>query len=312
MTVAGQNTKRPDLVLYVNGIALGVLELKRSTVSVTEGIRQQLDSQKRAFIQPFYATVQLVMAGNETEGLRYGVIETPEKYWLRWKEGDAHAEAEDNPLLRELSQLCAKDRLLEIVHDFMVFDAGIKKTCRHNQYFGVRAAQTRVQEREGGILWHTQGSGKSLIMVWLAKWIREHVNDSRVLIVTDRTELDEQIEKVFNGVSEDIYRTADGADLVRVLNASEEWLVCSLIQKFGASEEGDIDAFIDDLQKHLEWSKNSCGRSVVELQEAPEMLAASHGPALAHLLARKEEEGALPLVVPLAVEVFDVRAHRGS
>ena len=251
VTVVGENTKRPDLVLYVNGIALGVLELKRSTVSVTEGIRQHLDSQKRTFIQPFYATVQLLMAGNETEGLRYGVIETPEKYWLRWKEGDAHAEAEENPLLRELSQLCGKDRLLEIVHDFMVFDAGIKKTCRHNQYFGVRAAQTRVQEREGGILWHTQGSGKSLIMVWLAKWIREHVNDSRVLIVTDRTELDEQIEKVFNGVSEDIYRTADGADLVRVLNASEEWLVGSLIQKFGASEEGDIDAFIDDIQKYL-------------------------------------------------------------
>ena len=146
VTVVGENTKRPDLVLYVNGIALGVLELKRSTVSVTEGIRQHLDSQRRTFIQPFYATVQLLMAGNETEGLRYGVIETPEKYWLRWKEGDAHAEAEENPLLRELSQLCGKDRLLEIVHDFMVFDAGIKKTCRHNQYFGVRAAQTRVQE----------------------------------------------------------------------------------------------------------------------------------------------------------------------
>ena len=251
VTVVGENIKRPDLVLYVNGIALGVLELKRSTVSVTEGIRQHLDSQKKAFIRPFYATVQLVMAGNETEGLRYGVIETAEKYWLRWKESDAHAEAGDNPLLRELGQLCGKDRLLEIVHDFMIFDAGIKKTCRHNQHFGVRAAQTRVQEREGGILWHTQGSGKSLIMVWLAKWIREHVNDSRVLIVTDRTELDEQIEKVFEGVSEDIYRTADGADLVRALNASEEWLVCSLIQKFGASEEGDIDAFIDDIQKHL-------------------------------------------------------------
>ena len=251
VTVAGENTKRPELVLYVNGIALGVLELKRSTVSVTEGIRQNLDSQKREFIQPFYATVQLLMAGNETEGLRYGVIETPEKYWLHWKEGDAHAEAGDNPLLRELSQLCGKGRLLEIVHDFMVFDAGIKKTCRHNQYFGVRVAQTRVQGREGGVLWHTQGSGKSLIMVWLAKWIREHVNDGRVLIVTDRTELDEQIEKVFKGVSEDIYRTADGADLVRVLNASEEWLVCSLIHKFGASQEGDIDAFINDIQKHL-------------------------------------------------------------
>ncbi len=251
VTVAGENTKRPDIVLYVNGIALGVLELERSIVSVTEGIRQNLDSQKKAFIQPFYSTVQFVMAGNDTEGLRYGVIETPEKYWLRWKETNAPATAGDNPLLRELGQLCSKGRFLELVHDFVVFDAGIKKTCRHNQYFGVRAAQARVKRREGGILWHTQGSGKSLIMVWLAKWIREHVRDSRVLIITDRTELDEQIEKVFKGVSEAIYRTKSGEDLVRVLNASDEWLVASLVHKFGASEEGDVDAFIEDIQSHL-------------------------------------------------------------
>ena len=91
VTVRGENTKRPDLVLYVNGIALGVLELKRSTVSVTEGIRQNLDSQKKEFIEPFFSTVQLVMAGNDTEGLRYGVIETSEKYWLHWKEKEAEA-----------------------------------------------------------------------------------------------------------------------------------------------------------------------------------------------------------------------------
>ena len=251
VTVYGVNTKRPDVVLYVNGIALGVLELKRSTVSVTEGIRQSLDSQKREFIRAFYTTVQLVLAANETEGLRYGVIETPEKYWLRWKEAEAHPDAGDNPLLRELSQLCGKARLLEIVHDFMVFDAGIKKTCRHNQYFGVQAAQHQVRCREGGVLWHTQGSGKSLIMVWLAKWIREHVTNGRVLTITDRTELDEQIEKVFKGVSEDIYRATSGADLVNVLGGGEEWLVCSLIHKFGASEEGDVDAFVDDIRKHL-------------------------------------------------------------
>jgi type I restriction enzyme, R subunit len=251
VTVAGENNKRPDIVLYINGVALGVLELKRSIVSVTEGIRQNLDSQKKDFIRPFYATVQLVMAGNDTEGLRYGVIETPEKYWLRWKERDAHPGAGDNPLLRELGQLCSRGRLLELVHDFMVFDAGIKKTCRHNQYFGVRASQTRVQRREGGILWHTQGSGKSLIMVWLAKWIREHVRDSRVLIITDRTELDEQIEKVFKGVSEDIYRTKSGADLVQVLNTSDQWLIASLVHKFGASEEGDVDAFLEDIRSHL-------------------------------------------------------------
>ncbi len=251
VTVTAENTRRPDIVLYVNGIALGVLELKRSTVSVTEGIRQNLDSQKKVFIHPFYTTVQLVMAGNETEGLRYGVIETPEKYWLRWKEAEAHPDAGDNPLLRELSQLCCKERLLEIIHDFIVFDAGIKKTCRHNQYFGVRAAQGHVKRREGGIIWHTQGSGKSLVMVWLAKWIRENVTDPRVLIITDRTELDEQIEKVFKGVSEDIYRTRTGADLVHVLNTGGEWLICSLIQKFGASEEGDIDAFVEDIRRHL-------------------------------------------------------------
>ena len=267
VTVAGEHTKRPDLVLYVNGIALGVLELKRSIVSVSEGIRQNLDSQKKTFIRPFYATVQLVMAGNDTEGLRYGVIETPEKYWLRWKEAEAHPDAGENPLLRELGQLCSKARLLELVHDFMVFDAGIKKTCRHNQYFGVRAAQERVRKREGGILWHTQGSGKSLIMVWLAKWIREHVKNSRVLIITDRTELDDQIEKVFNGVSEDIYRTKSGDDLVQVLNASDEWLVCSLVHKFGASEEGDIDAYLADIQSHLPKAFHAKGEIFVFVDE---------------------------------------------
>lgn len=255
VTIAGEHTKRPDIVLYVNGIALGILELKRSIVSVTEGIRQNLDSQKKEFIRPFYSTVQLVLAGNETEGLRYGVVETPEKYYLRWKEAEgAHPDAGDNPLLRELSQTCRKDRLLEIIHDFIVFDAGIKKTCRHNQYFGVHAAHEHVKRREGGIIWHTQGSGKSLTMVWLAKWIREHVTDARVLLITDRTELDEQIEKVFNGVSESIYRTKSGADLVQVLNKNEEWLVCSLIHKFGAGEDlsdKDVDAYVEDIKKNL-------------------------------------------------------------
>ncbi|MGQ0799263.1 MAG: type I restriction endonuclease subunit R [Pseudomarimonas sp.] len=254
VTVEGEHDKRPDLVLYVNGIALGVLELKRSTVSVSEGIRQNLDSQKKAFIQPFYSTVQLVMAGNETEGLRYATIETPEKYWLRWKEPTAHPDAGDNPLLCELGQLCRKPRLLELVHDFIVFDAGIKKACRHNQYFGVKAAQESVRRREGGIIWHTQGSGKSLTMVWLAKWLRENLRDARVLIITDRTELDEQIEKVFKGVNEQIHRTRSGADLASVLNANEEWLIGSLIHKFGASEEiadADVQAFVEEIRKSL-------------------------------------------------------------
>ncbi|WP_372922252.1 type I restriction endonuclease subunit R [Roseovarius sp.] len=243
--------KRPDVVLYVNGIALGVLELKRSTVSVAQGIRQNLDNQKKTFIQPFFATMHFVMAGNDTEGLRYGTIDTPEKYYLTWKEtGDAWADL-PSPLDRQLAQLCNKERFLELIHDFVVFDAGIKKLCRHNQYFGVRAAQERVRRREGGIIWHTQGSGKSLTMVWLAKWIREHCRDARVLIITDRTELDQQIAEVFKGVQEDIHRTTSGADLIARLNDTTPWLIASLIHKFGGKEEGDIDGYLEEVKRAL-------------------------------------------------------------
>lgn len=243
--------KRPDVVLYVNGIALGVLELKRSTVSVAEGIRQNLDNQKKVFIEPFFATVQWIMAGNDTEGLRYGTVETPEKYYLNWKE----ASSIENPLDRALTQLCEKSRFLELIHDFIVFDTGVKKLCRHNQYFGVRAAQEYAKRQEGGIIWHTQGSGKSLTMIWLAKWIREHVTDARVLVITDRTELDEQIERFFLGVSEGIYRTKSGADLIATLNATTPWLMCSLIHKFGGKEDGeevgDIPGYIAELKRAL-------------------------------------------------------------
>jgi type I restriction enzyme R subunit len=249
VTVVGEHTKRPDLVIYVNGIALGVLELKRSIVSVSEGIRQNLSNQQPDSIQRFFSTIQFVMAGNDTEGLRYGAIETPEKYTLTWKEeGES---AVENLLDRHLIQLCEKHRFLEIIHDFIVFDAGTKKLCRPNQYFGVRAAQSCIHQREGGIIWHTQGSGKSLTMVWLAKWIREHKQDARVLIITDRTELDDQIEKVFLGVDEAIYRTKSGQGLIDTLNKTEEWLICSLIHKFAGKEEGDVQSFIDEVTRNL-------------------------------------------------------------
>ncbi|AQT70085.1 Type-1 restriction enzyme R protein [Anaerohalosphaera lusitana] len=254
VTIRGTHDKRPDVVLYINGIAVGVLELKRSTVAVSEGIRQNLDNQKKDFIRPFFAAMQFVMAGNETEGLRYGTTETKQKYYLQWKEAGAEPVPGENTLLKELAQLCCKQRLLELMHDFVVFDSGVKKVCRHNQYFGVRAAQEYVRDRKGGIIWHTQGSGKSLTMVWLAKWIREKVTGSRVLVITDRTELDEQIEKVFKGVQEDIYRTKSGADMVSVLNSNTEWLICSLIHKFGRQDDlsdKDIKEYLKDIRKSL-------------------------------------------------------------
>lgn len=269
VTVEGVHKKRPDIVLYINGIATGVLELKRSTKSVTEGIRQNLDSQKPEFIEPFYTTVQFVMAGNDTEGLRYGVTETPEKYWLHWKEENSENTGND-PLLDELGQVCSKGRFLELIHDFIVFDAGTKKACRHNQYFGVKAAQERVAARESGIIWHTQGSGKSLTMVWLAKWIRENVENARVLLITDRKELDEQIEKVFKGVKEAIYRTQSGADLIHTLDRNEEWLICSLVHKFGSGDnmsDKDLDEFVQEIQSHIHKGFSAKGRIFVFVDE---------------------------------------------
>ena len=253
VSIKGENKKRPDIVLYVNGIALGVIELKRSSVSVSEGIRQNLDNQKKDFIRNFFTTMQLVMAGNDTQGLRYGTIETPEKYYLEWKEDINNPY--DNLLDFHIRRVCNKQRFLQIVHDFIVFDSGVKKTCRHNQFFGIEAAKKHIARREGGIIWHTQGSGKSLTMVWLAKWVRENVRDARVLIVTDRTELDEQIEKVFSGVEEEIYRTKSGTDLVSTLNQVNPWLLCSLVHKFGRQTDSDDDAateaFIEELKKSL-------------------------------------------------------------
>ena len=263
VSIKGEHNKRPDIVFYVNGIALGVLELKRSNVSVLEGIRQNLDNQSSTFIKPFFHTMQLVMAGNDTEGLRYGTIETKEKYYLTWKE-DPKATDElsieiqnfcsqvEYSIDKHLIGLCHKERFIEIIHDFIVFDRGIKKLCRPNQYFGVKAAQKRVKSREGGIIWHTQGSGKSLTMVWLTKWIRENIPDSRVLIITDRDELDKQIEKVYKGVDEDIYRTKSGKDLIDKLNNTTPLLLCSLIHKFGGKDEDEsYDDFIKEITQDL-------------------------------------------------------------
>jgi type I restriction enzyme, R subunit len=264
VTITGKpNTKRPDIVIYVNGIALGIIELKRSTVTVSEGIRQNLVNQKKEFIQHFFSTIQLVFAGNDTEGLRHGVIGTPERFFLKWKEeGDIEI-----PLDRSVVQMCEKHRFLELIHDFIVFDAGIKKTCRTNQYFGTKATREFCVNREGGIVWHTQGSGKSLIMVWLAKWLRENVKDARVLILTDRTELDEQIEKVFKGVNEDIHRTTDGADLITSLNTKNDWLMCSLIHKFGSSDKEETEAFIEDIKSKLPNNFSAKGEMFVIIDE---------------------------------------------
>ncbi|WP_314724201.1 HsdR family type I site-specific deoxyribonuclease [Enterocloster bolteae] len=259
--------KRPDLVLYINGIAFAVIELKRSTVSLSEGIRQNLTNQRPDMIMSFFATIGLVLAGNDSEGIRYGTTGTPEKYYLSWKEdanakdevsATVRAQIEDYPLRldKNLISLCRKERLVELLHNFIVFDSGTKKTCRPNQFFGNMAARDFVWRHEGGIIWHTQGSGKSLTMVWLSKWIKETVPNSRILIITDRDELDVQIEQVFAGVSEKILRIRRGSELIQKINDTSPVMMCSLIHKFGKKNrnkggETDYTGFIEELKRSL-------------------------------------------------------------
>lgn len=248
VTIKGAKERRPDIVLYINGIAIGVLELKKASVSASEGIRQNISNQLHLFNKPFFTTIQLVMAGNDSNGLYYGTTKTSEKFFLKWKEDNDVYNPDEILLDKHIIQFCNKERLLEIIHDFVIFDFGTKKLCRPNQYFGIKEAQKFISQKEGGIIWHTQGSGKSLTMVWLAKWILENNPKSRLLIVTDRTELDEQIEGVFLGVGETIKRTKSGADLVSVLNNTLPRLVCSLVHKFGGKEDNAAAEFVTALK----------------------------------------------------------------
>lgn len=247
VTLRGNLERRPDLVLYVNGIAVGVIELKNSRVSIGDGIRQLCSNQRSEFNAWFFSTVQMVIAGNDSEGLQYGTVGTEEKYFLRWKEEEA-----DNSrfkLDKYLLKLCNKQRLIELVYDFVLFDGGKKKLPRVHQYFGIKAAQQQVNALKGGIIWHTQGSGKSIVMVLLAKWILENKPNARVVIVTDRDELDKQIEGVFTEAGESMERAGSGRDLISKLSQAKPRLLCSLVHKFGRKDVDNFEKFIAELKE---------------------------------------------------------------
>lgn len=168
VSLKGGYQRRPDIVLYVNGLAIAVIELKRSSVEIGDGVRQLITNQEEIFNKSFFSTVQLVIAGSDSQGLRYGTTGTPEQFFVQWKDEspDASLPTEGALLDRPLAQLCNKARLLDLIRNFMIFDAGQKKVPRPHQFFGVKAAQERIARREGGVIWHTQGSGKlSLIHI---------------------------------------------------------------------------------------------------------------------------------------------------
>jgi type I restriction enzyme R subunit len=292
VTIRENSTRRPDLVVYINGIAVAVIELKKSTVSVAEGIRQNLSNQHEHFNPSFFTTMQFVMAGNTSEGLRYGTVKTEAKYYLEWKNDTVNTETQPlDDVSLDILEKCAalpekldwqlfsmfyKRRFLDLIHNFVVFDKGVKKVCRYNQFFGIKKAQLKINK--GGIIWHTQGSGKTLTMVWLSNWILENNSNARVLIVTDREELDDQIEKVYKGVGREIYRTKSGDDLIQKLDNTQYSLMCSLIHKFGNNKSSDgsdneenknksIKQYIKELKDSLPTDFSAKGDFVVFIDE---------------------------------------------
>lgn len=272
VTVEGAlGNKRPDIVIYINGIAIAVIELKRSTVSIEEGILQHLDNQHEDFIEPFFSTVQMLIAGNDTQGVKYGTVGTQRNGYYYWNEDDAEYA---NKLDRGIKQLLSKERIIKIIYSFIAFSNGTKIICRSNQFHGVNELLVSAKKDESGIIWHTQGSGKSLTMVWGARAIREEIDNARILIVTDRDQLDEQIEGIFNGVKESIVRTKSGADLFSKLGDGSIQIMCTLIQKFRGTkvndevDEEDVEAFVNELKNAVKTSVKPTGKFFVFIDEA--------------------------------------------
>ena len=264
VTLNGGLERRPDLVLYLNGLAVVVIELKRGSVDIADGIRQLITNQETLFNLGFFTTVQLLLAGNDAQGLRYGTTGTPEQLFVEWKdENPTAAPLPAGALLdRPLAQLCNKTRLLDLIFHFIIFDAGQKKVPRPHQFQGIKATQARIARREGGVIWHTQGSGKSILMVLLAKWLLEHDPNARILIITDRDELDRQILGVMRNagvISEQSPspRISSRQQFIDQLAATTPRLLCALIHKFDVADlkgppppvHGRFYVFVDECHR---------------------------------------------------------------
>ncbi len=265
VTLRDNNERRIDLVVYLNGIAVAAIELKRASVDIGDAVRQLITNQEPRFNQGFFTTVQLLVAGSDTQGIRYGTTGTPEQFYTAWKPHPPIAEAElareGVRLDRPLAELFDRDRLLDLLHHFVVFDGAVKKVPRPHQYLGIKAAQRRIHQGEGGVIWHTQGSGKSILMVLLAKWTLETYPDARILVITDREELDKQITGVMQdaGVvpkSKPSPRVTSRRELANLLSAPEPRLMCALLHKFDTDTEapapeirGRFFVFVDECHR---------------------------------------------------------------
>lgn len=252
-----QHNARPDIVLFINGIPFAVIECKAPHIPVDEAVGQMIRNQQAAYIPQLFKFAQLVVATNKN-AVKYATAGTPKKFWSVWKEQDAEwLQTRLKALVldrmpteqdRNIVSLFSPERVYELIRYFILFDANVKKVCRYQQFFAVREIMKTIAEsdehgnRRSGVIWHTQGSGKSLTMVMLAKYILMELKDChpRVVIVTDRKELDAQIAATFAHTRLTPARATSGRHLVELVNSARADVITSIINKFNTVERQEV------------------------------------------------------------------------
>ncbi|KON85662.1 DEAD/DEAH box helicase [Sporosarcina globispora] len=268
--IDGRGTVRPDIVLFINGIPFAVIECKKASISMEQGISQMIRNQGKDYAPQLFKFVQIVMSTNKNE-TKYATCNTPKKFWSVWKEEQEewlhfllHKAVEGRlPTTQDknIISLFYPERLLELTRFFTLFDKDIKKVARYQQYFAIKEIIKTIQERDengnrqSGVIWHTQGSGKSLTMVMLAKYILSELFECspKVVVVTDRVELDKQIHKTFNHTRLKASRAKSGSHLVNLINDNNADIVTTLVHKFDTAsvkqkpvESRDIFVLVDE------------------------------------------------------------------
>lgn len=240
----GKDYARPDIVLFVNGIPLAVIECKDASVPIIQAISQNIRNQKPDYIPQLFKFIQIVMAANKNE-TKYATCGTPDKFWSTWNEQYVEKQNEllDRTVIgrqvtkqdRDIISLFEKERFLELIKDFIIFEAGTKKICRYQQYFAVKAMLERIKHyKKGGVVWHTQGSGKSITMVYITKKLMEdkEIQNPQVVIVTDRVDLDKQIHKTFNRIGVEAARATTGNNLTELIKNEKIRVITTVVNKF--------------------------------------------------------------------------------
>ena len=247
---------RPDLVVLVNGIPLVVIECKKSSVDVMEGVMQNIRNWGEDYIPHLFRYAQLVMAMNPDKVL-YGTCGTPAKYFVSWHEdnkdwlNDWCRKCSPDGQIREqdraLVSLLHPERLLDLIRNFIIYDNNVKKICRYKQYFAVKKCMDRILLRDNahtrnGVVWHTQGSGKTITMIMLTKMItresmkpESQIREPRFIMVTDRVNLDKQIRDNFIHTQMSPHRAKTGKGLIELLQDNSNTVITALVNKFEAA-----------------------------------------------------------------------------